>query len=155
VNGSLLAGALVLIATVSVAVVFRSGGFGSAVAAPTTAVPSDSVATDVVPTDVVASDGQTGISQAEAVAIATTYAPSGATFKRATSGSLGGLEPIDRVTLDPQEAVKQVWAIEFDAMFTICSPDGACRTPRPGSATVFLDFATGAFIRTDSYSPAN
>jgi len=155
VEGSLLAGALLLIATFALAGIFKPGGMGGAVASPTDVVPSDVAPTDGGQTDAAATQGPIGISQADAVAIATTYAPLGATFKDATSGPLGGLVPIDRVTIDPQDADKQVWAIRFDAMFTICSPDGACRTPRAGTSTVLLDFVTGAFIRTDSYSPGS
>jgi hypothetical protein len=48
-----------------------------------------------------------------------------------------------------------VWAVQFSGDITICNPLGACYSPRPSTATVFLDYATGDFLTTETFSPAN
>lgn len=47
-----------------------------------------------------------------------------------------------------------VWAVTFSGETTVCPPAGACWSPRPGTVTVFLDYATGAFRASQALSPA-
>jgi hypothetical protein len=46
-----------------------------------------------------------------------------------------------------------VWAVTFSGEVEICPPGPADCVSRPGRATVFLDFVTGAFLATHVYSP--
>ncbi len=55
----------------------------------------------------------------------------------------------------PIKADDMVWAVKFSGDITICNPLGVCYSPRPSTTTVYLDYATGEFRTTDSFSPAN
>jgi hypothetical protein len=55
----------------------------------------------------------------------------------------------------PVKADDLVWAVTFTGDMTICNPLGACPSPRPGTVTVFLDYQSGAFRTSESYSRAN
>jgi hypothetical protein len=46
-----------------------------------------------------------------------------------------------------------VWAVRFSGDIEVCGPSPGGCVMRPGTATVFLDFATGAFRSTQVHSP--
>ncbi len=76
------------------------------------------------------------------------------TLASATAGRFGqlnthpGIGPGYHIQLDDL-----VWAVAFNGDVEICPPSpGECYS-RPGTATVFLDYATGAFLSTQVYSP--
>ena len=49
---------------------------------------------------------------------------------------------------------RPVWAVSFTGEITICPPSPhPCEAPRPATATVFLDYFTGAFLATSTLSP--
>ncbi len=50
---------------------------------------------------------------------------------------------------------EDVWVVTFEDHVTICPPDGsACWSPRAGTATVFLDYATGRYREGSMRAPA-
>lgn len=55
----------------------------------------------------------------------------------------------------PIQPGELVWAVTYSGETIVCPPAGACRSPRPGTVTVFLDYATGAFRASQTLSPAN
>ncbi len=70
----------------------------------------------------------------------------------ATNGPYADLRaiPADRSI----SAERLVWAVRFTGDIEICPPPpGPCRSPRPATSTVFLDYATGAFLSTSTVSP--
>ena len=50
---------------------------------------------------------------------------------------------------------KYVWAVTFAGNITICDPNGVCYSPRPSTTTVYLEYATGAFRTSDTFSAGN
>lgn len=53
----------------------------------------------------------------------------------------------------PGDPARQVWAVEFVSSFEICGPaEAGCETV-DGFVTVFLDYFSGDWIATASYSP--
>lgn len=55
----------------------------------------------------------------------------------------------------PIKADDLVWVVQFSGDITICNPLGVCYSPRPSTTTVYLDFATGEFRTSSTFSPAN
>lgn len=78
-----------------------------------------------------------------------------ATLESAKAGRFGSLNTANIGPGYDIELDDLVWAVTFSGDMQICGPSpGACET-RPGTATVFLDYATGAFRTTQVYSPGN
>jgi len=96
-----------------------------------------------------------GVSQDAALEIARSHVAPDATFRSASAGRFADVYPGQRLGPRTQEeADRLVWAVEFASVFVICPPDGGpCRSPRPGSSTAIIDFRTGEWITTLSFSP--
>lgn len=105
-----------------------------------------------------------GISEERAIALAGQHVGPNVTFAAATAGTYGAL------TLDPNAHPANplpshvVWAVRYTGEFVICPPLAApsagapfspqpCWSPRPGTTVVFLDYLTGQWLTTESYSP--
>ena len=97
-----------------------------------------------------------GISEALAVQLARQHVSSDSVFVSASSGRFADVNHYDKMgSRGPKQANQQVWAVDFESLYTICPPGGsACYSPRPGFTTVILDEFTGDWITTFSYSPA-
>jgi hypothetical protein len=95
------------------------------------------------------------ISQQRAIELARGHS-SLTTFVSVRAGRFGDLNTDANIgpgfTIRPDDLV---WAVQFLGDMTICSPLGACLSPRPGTTTVYLDYATGDFRAADGESPAN
>jgi hypothetical protein len=91
-----------------------------------------------------------GISEEQAVSLAQKAAPLSALFESAKAG------PYASVYTDPEAGAgspidpnQEVWVVTFAATATPCRPNGSgCESPRPGTATVVLDFWTGKVFGT-------
>lgn len=55
----------------------------------------------------------------------------------------------------PIKADDLVWAVQFSGDITICDPNGVCYSPRPATTTVYLDYATGEFRTSGTFSPGD
>ena len=94
-----------------------------------------------------------GITEAKAIELSRSHMSATATFTSASVGTFRDLAP-PGTGFDPSDAPDRlVWAVAFAAEVTICSPVGVCDSPRPGVATVYLDFFTGAFVMAGGFSP--
>lgn len=99
-----------------------------------------------------------GIPADAAVSAARGYAPANAALISATSGQFSALTADQRVgSGTPIAPTASVWAVKFESSVEICPPPAAsplpCLSPRPGFTTVILDFATGTWLTTLTYSP--
>jgi hypothetical protein len=96
-----------------------------------------------------------GVTRDAAIAAARTHV-SMSTVAGASAGTFADLDA------DPQhtgpgngiEPDRLVWAVRFGGDITICTPLGDCWSPRPATSVVFLDYATGDFLTTETLSPA-
>jgi len=101
-----------------------------------------------------------GLSEDAARAAAATHLVSGATFVSAAAGPFGttyhresGEQGADLGVAD----ATWVWVVQFAVTVDdICPPvsNPTCFPPRPGIATVVLDYATGAFDFSGVVAPA-
>ena len=90
----------------------------------------------------------------EAISRGREFVTPDATFVDARSGQFKDVYQNERLGPQPGDEDRLVWAIDYQATYTICPPDGSpCFPPRPGVTTVILDFNTGAWITTFRYSP--
>jgi hypothetical protein len=99
--------------------------------------------------------GTAGISATAAADLARSHVMEGAIFDSAVAGKYRDVFTIPRAEdryVDKPDRL--VWAVTFNADFEICPPNGApCWPPRPGQIQVILDYFTGEFLRSSSYSP--
>jgi hypothetical protein len=100
-----------------------------------------------------------GISRDAAIAIAQQNVSPDVVLRTALAGPFGELvatfDHRPRGQLDPGEPAADhwVWAVEFDAIFNICAPDGSGCYQRPGVTTVVIDYAAGEWMSSYGYSP--
>jgi len=94
-----------------------------------------------------------GISEALAVQLARQHVSSDSVFVSASSGRFADVNHYAKMgSRGPKQANQQVWAVDFESLYTICPPGGsACYSPRPRFTTVILDEFTGDWITTFSY----
>lgn len=101
--------------------------------------------------------GDTPITEAAAIAIASHQVKNGSALLSAEHGPYAQMVDQGRVLPSglPQQSQREVWAVTFSVVFDdICPPDGsACKSPRPGTLTVFIDYVTGELIGTSGYAP--
>lgn len=72
------------------------------------------------------------------------------------AGRFGDLNTDSRIGSDyPIKADDLVGVVRFSGDITICNPLGVCYSPRPATTTVYLDYATGEFRTSGTFSPAN
>jgi hypothetical protein len=119
-----------------------------ACSAPPSPTPSDHrVAATPSPTPLVLGLREpNGIPVDVALSIAKKHVGPAATFTFAWAGinGTGSQAPPDEL----------VWRIHFEATIVICPPTALpCFSPRPGYTTVVLDYRTGAFIESGTFSP--
>ena len=73
-----------------------------------------------------------------------------------TSGPFAALNTDSRIGAGyPIAPDDLVWAVTFAGNITICDPNGVCYSPRPSTTTVYLEYATGAFRTSDTFSAGN
>lgn len=100
-----------------------------------------------------------GLAPEAAVTRAEYYVPSDAKLTSAAAGEFAKVASDSRVSPQdlgkPMKPTDLVWAVRFEMLASICPPDGsACWSPRPGRSTVVLDYVTGEFVMSYSFSPA-
>ncbi len=100
-----------------------------------------------------------GISASTAEALATSHVPPDAVLVAAVAGPFASVySPPGSSNVGADGQVKPtdlVWSLTYDEQVVICPPSGsACWSPRPGTVTVVLDYATGEFQFTSTYAPA-
>lgn len=133
----------------AVAVVVLAAGCTSAPGAAVEASPRAAA-----PSAGVSSPRPSGITQEAAIDAARAHV-SMTTVVGASAGTFADLDA------DPQhtgpgngiEPDRLVWAVRFSGDITICTPVGDCWSPRPATSVVFLDYATGDFLTTETISP--
>ena len=95
------------------------------------------------------------ISEARAIELARQHTTL-STVVSATTGRFGDVNSDPNIGPGyPIKADDIVWAVKFSGEISICNPLGVCESPRPSLTTVYLDFATGTFLTSDTFSPAN
>lgn len=96
-----------------------------------------------------------GITESRAIELAQVIVTPESTLRSVSAGRFAEVYTNDRMGPSSEGQAEQlVWAVRYESMYTICPPDGLpCWTPRPGTTTVILDYYTGSWITTFSYSP--
>lgn len=96
-----------------------------------------------------------GIMESRAIEISKEFVTSDSVFSSASAGPFSDVYDDDRMgPAAAMQADQLVWAVEYQSEYTICPPDGSgCWSPRPGYTTVILDYLSGDWITTFSYSP--
>jgi hypothetical protein len=105
--------------------------------------------------------GAGGITAAAATAIARSHVQPDAVLVSAVAGKYSDVYTIRHLgdTLDQPD--RMVWAVTFGADIEICpppqpqpQPNAAPCSTRPGQIQVFLDYLTGEFLESATFSPA-
>lgn len=114
-------------------------------------------ATTLTPSDTRESLPPGGLAESGAVSLARGHVPPDSRFVEARAGRFEDVYQSRAVGPDdPAKPTDLVWAVEFSREFVLCPPDGSpCESPRPGTTTVILDYLSGEYRATYSYSPAN
>jgi hypothetical protein len=98
--------------------------------------------------------GASGISASAAAALARPHAPIGAVFVSAAAGEYQEVYSIRSAGEVLDEPDRLVWSVTYDVEVEICPPDGSgCWSPRPGQSQVILDYITGEFLESGTFSP--
>lgn len=67
-------------------------------------------------------------------------------------GRYGDLKLNDRDLSTPDDRL--VWAVRFAGVVDLCPPSPhPCETGRPATSVVYLDYFTGVFVKTSTFSP--
>jgi hypothetical protein len=93
-----------------------------------------------------------GITEAQAIELSRSHTTMTA-FASASVGTFRDLAPPGTGFGPSDTPARLVWAVRFTGEMTICNPLGVCDAPRPGVATVYLDYFTRAFVSSAGFSP--
>lgn len=156
--GTMAIGVVAILGLVAITSLWRSPSGGSAQSTETTS-PSP-VATVLISADV------PGVSAPVAEANARLHVHPDAVLVSATAGRFDTayvpLGPFGAAPADvPPSSL--VWVVTFSENVVVCPPpyfangvseQQPCKSPRPGTISVVLDYSSGSFIRSDGYAPA-